>query len=289
MIDGVSGIALYDIVTQMERNMTQPELEKKKRGRKSGRVAGVTKTSAGRTKDGTSRKIYAPKDRPGPYMVPSRKSGGLVIVCESDLEALVAMACELDTRVRWFRSQPCVLDLNTGEMAADEQGLRDVVKERSQELPRKWFVDFEVCMGIERETVFVEVKPSAFLGKFEEVFRERARACARINKTFKVITELDFAGALKENVKLLWRYRSHEPQEQTIRRVMEQALRQGELSAIDLAKTASCELADVYALVAQGYLWCELKAAVICSESLVRAKENAELHLITSAKDEKCI
>lgn len=269
--------------------MAPAELGTKKRGRKPGRTAGVTKTSAGRTKAATSRKIYAPKDRPGPYMVPSRKSGGLVVVCESDLEALVAMACELDTRVRWFRSQPCVLDLNTGEMAGDEQGLRDVVKERSEELPRKWFVDFEICMGVQRETVFVEVKPSEFLEKFKDVFRERARACKRINKTFKVITELDFAGAVKENVKLLWRYRSHEPSEERIRLVLAKAMQQGDMTASELAQKATCELPDVYALMAQGYLWCDMKAAVINSSSIVRPKHKAELHLINHGKEEQCI
>lgn len=240
---------------------------------KTRRRPSVSKKSAGRTRAGTSRPVYAAKDRIGHYMLPSTKAGGLMVTCESALETLTAIAMEMDTRVQEYRSQPCAMDVASGSIAANREELANQLGKLGMEKAVLWFPDFEMKEGALRKKWLIEVKPKELAETIAaDKIAQRSVACRRHGINFAVVTEEEFRSPLGTNLRVLWRYREMKPSAELRRNVHDLLIRSdGDKTIKEVVETGVSGLAEIYTLISTGHLWADLSKEKLSPSMRIKA------------------
>jgi hypothetical protein len=195
-------------------------------------------------------------------------------------------AANLDTRVKYIRTQPFVMDVVTGLCAPTRADLADKLKQHGFDPADAvhWYVDALVDRFDRIEPTLIEGKSGhkARQVKTAEKLQDRSAACRRAGYGYATVTDEFFEPVFGDNVRILRRYQDHFVNATTRAALLEAARHAGECRVTigHLAATVQTSIADVYSLIADGTLGAFLRKEVLNSDASATTGDGSPIHFL---------
>lgn len=197
---------------------------------------------------------------------------GQLMQLESRLEASAAIAMGLDPRVRMIRSQPVTFDLVTGRTFPNVDALEGEKKQYGLRCVA-YTPDFEIELAASR--VFVEVKHRRLIKQNPSVL-DYPGILARYGHRMVIIDDQVLDEVFVRNLRLLKLSRNTRIGDAEAARIVETCA-----PGVPYGHLLECgaEAASILALLARGHLTCDLRAARLNHQTIVRASNGEPAHL----------
>lgn len=190
---------------------------------------------------------------------------------------------EMDTRVHGYRSQPCLMDVVSGSIAADRDELANQLGKLGMEKAVLWYPDFDMNAGALRQKWLIEVKPKELAETIAaDKIAQRSVACRRHGINFAVVTEEELRSPLGTNLRVLWRYRGMKPSAELRRNVHDLLIRSdGDRSIREIVETGVSGLAEIYSLISTGHVWANLSKERLSPNMRIKANLTPKLEVLS--------